>query len=169
MGGLMRRLGFAVVLPAAALVVLVMFRPGVAQPVDPAGPQPALPSETLSITGDDGVVHKFSVELPVTQAQQDTGEMFRTNIPADAGMLFVWQPPQVSNMWMKNCPVPEDMVFIAPDGTIAAIAEMTVPFSTKTITSNIPVAATLELQGGITAKDNINVGDRVVAKQFGGQ
>jgi len=135
---------------------------------DPTGPQPKLPTEPLTIIGDDGKSHAFTVELPVTQQQQDTGEMFRTFIPPNAGMLFVWPQPQISQMWMKNCPVPEDMVFINPDGTIASIAEMTVPYSTATISSNAPVAATLELQGGITAADDISVGDRVIAKQFGG-
>jgi uncharacterized membrane protein (UPF0127 family) len=71
-------------------------------------------------------------------------------------------------MWMKNCPVPEDMVFINPDGTIAAIAEDTVPYSLKNISSGGPVLATLELQGGITAALGISVGDRVIAKQFSG-
>jgi uncharacterized membrane protein (UPF0127 family) len=139
-----------------------------ADPGDPTGPQPKLPTEPLTIIGDDGKSHHFTVELPVTVQQQDTGEMFRTSIPPDAGMLFVWPQPEVSEMWMKNCPVPEDMVFINPDGTIAAIAEMTVPYSTATISSGVPVAATLELQGGITAADDISVGDRVIAKPFGG-
>jgi uncharacterized membrane protein (UPF0127 family) len=139
-----------------------------ADPDDPTGPQPKLPTEQLTIIGDDGKSHVFSVELPVTEQQQDTGEMFRTSIPPNAGMLFLQSQPQVWQMWMKNCPVPEDMVFINASGTIASIAEMTVPYSLKTISSGTPVLATLELQGGITAADDINVGDRVIAKQFTG-
>jgi len=139
-----------------------------ADPGDPTGPQPKLPTEQLTIIGDDGKSHIFNVELPATQQQQDTGEMFRTFIPPDAGMLFLQQKPQVWQMWMKNCPVPEDMVFINPNGTIASIAEMTVPYSLATISSGTQVLATLELQGGITAKDDIDVGDKVIAKQFTG-
>jgi uncharacterized membrane protein (UPF0127 family) len=139
-----------------------------AQNDDPTGPQPKLPTEQLTIIADNGKHYVFTVELPVTQQQQDTGEMFRTHIPADAGMLFVWPQPQVSEMWMKNCPVPEDMLFIGPDGTIKSIAQDTVPYSLKTIASGVPVAATLELQGGITATDDIDVGDKVIAKQFSG-
>jgi uncharacterized membrane protein (UPF0127 family) len=139
-----------------------------AQDDDPTGPQPKLPTEQLTIISDDGQRHVFTVELPVTQQQQDTGEMFRTNIPADTGMLFMWPQPQVSQMWMKNCPVPEDMVFIGADGTIKSIAEDTVPYSLRTISSGQPVMATLELQGGLTAAEDINVGDKVIAKQFAG-
>jgi uncharacterized membrane protein (UPF0127 family) len=150
---------------AAMLILAGVAR---AQDDDPTGPQPKLPTEPLTIISDDGKSHPFTVELPVTQEQQDTGEMFRTSIPADTGMLFMWPQPQVSEMWMKNCPVPEDMLFIGADGTIKAIAEDTVPYSLRTISSGVPVMATLELQGGLTAALDISVGDKVIAKQFAG-
>ena len=134
----------------------------------PTGPQPTLPTTPLSIIADNGKTYHFTVELPVTQQQQDTGEMFRTSIPANAGMLFVWPQPQVAEMWMENCPVPEDMLFIGADGTIKAIAQNTVPYSLSTISSGVPVQATLELQGGLTATDDINVGDKVIAKPLDG-
>jgi len=153
---------------ALSLLLLLAASPACAQDFNPTGPQPKLPTEPLAITADNGKTYHFTVELPVTQIQQDTGEMFRTSIPADTGMLFMWPQPQVSEMWMKNCPVPEDMLFIGADGTIKAIAEDTVPYSEATISSGVPVMATLELQGGLTATDDINVGDKVIAKQFGG-
>jgi len=149
------------------LISLLMMA-GVARADEPTKAQPKLPTEQLSIISDDGKTHVFTVELPVTEQQQETGEMFRTNIPADTGMLFMWPQPQVSEMWMENCPVPEDMVFIGADGTIKSIAEDTVPYSLKNISSGVPVLATLELQGGITAAEDINVGDKVIAKQFSG-
>jgi uncharacterized membrane protein (UPF0127 family) len=64
-------------------------------------------------------------------------------------------------MWMKNCPVPEDMIFIGADGTITHIAEDTVPESEAEISSGGPVRATLEVQGGLTARLDIRVGDKV--------
>ena len=42
------------------------------------------------------------------------------------------------------------------------------PYSLRAISSGVPVIATLELQAGITAADDINVGDKVIAKQLGG-
>lgn len=157
---------FAPTLLAAFLVGSM----AVAQTVNdnPTGPQPKLPTEPLQIKTASGQVYDFSVELPTTPQEQATGEMFRTNIPADSGMLFVWPHLQVSEMWMKNCPVPEDMVFIGANGKILAIAENTVPYSLKVVSSGVPVKATLELQGGLTAKYNINVGDQVIAKPFSG-
>jgi uncharacterized membrane protein (UPF0127 family) len=135
---------------------------------DPTGPQPKLPTEQLTIVSDDGKSHVFNVELAITEQQQDTGLMFRTSVPADTGMLFPWPQPQVSEMWMKNTIEPLDMVFIGADGKVKAIAENTVPYSLRVISSGVPVLATLELQAGITATLNINVGDKVIAKQFNG-
>jgi len=135
---------------------------------DPTGPQPKLPTEQLTIISDDGKSHVFNVELALTQQQQDTGLMFRTSVPANTGMLFPWPQPQVSEMWMKNTIEPLDMVFIGADGTVKAIAENTVPYSLRVISSGVPVLATLELQAGITAALDINVGDKVIAKQFSG-
>ncbi|MCB8879383.1 DUF192 domain-containing protein [Acidisoma cellulosilytica] len=116
---------------------------------------------------DQGKPHRFKVEMAMTPQQQATGLMFRKVVPADSGMLFVFPTVQPEPFWMKNTLVPLDMVFINPDGTIRAIAENTVPFSLAPVDSGGPVKAVLELQGGLTAKEQISVGDSVVAETFG--
>jgi len=131
---------------------------------EPTHAQPELGRQTLTIVSRGGAQHEFSVELARTPREQQVGEMFRTVIPANTGMLFVWPYPQQSDMWMENCPVPEDMVFIGTDDRIQSIAENTVPESLARISSNGVVKATLELQGGITAKLGIRVGDQVENK-----
>lgn len=136
-------------------------------PAEPTGPQPQLPKERLVIVTRSGQQHAFTVEIATIPTQQEVGEMFRTSVPADGGMLFVWPQPQDSQMWMKNTLVPLDMVFIDADGKIRSIAEDTTPRSLAVIDSNGPVKATLELQGGITAKLGITVGDTVRARTFG--
>ncbi len=145
-------------------VALLVVWPMAAEAVD--GPQPTLPTKTLTIVTRSGARHDFTVEMATTPQQQEIGEMFRTNIPADHGMFFDWGTPRPVPMWMKNCPVPEDMVFIGQDGTITHIAENTVPESLANISSGGPVRATLELQGGITAKLDIGVGDHVSGTIF---
>ncbi len=137
-----------------------------AQAQEPTAAQPELPKERLTIVTKGGQQHPFDVELARTPAQQTVGEMFRTSIPPDGGMLFVWPAPQESQMWMRNTLVPLDMVFIDADGTIRRIAEDTVPQSLRVIDSGGPVAATLELAGGTTARLGITVGDKVIGPQF---
>ncbi len=149
-----------------ALVVALPF--GImAQAPEPTKPQPELPKEKLVIVSHDGKQHVFNVEMALTQDQQTVGEMFRTKVPEDGGMLFDWGFARPSQMWMRNTLVPLDMVFINADGTIRAIAEDTTPRSLAVIDSHGPVRATLELAAGVTAKLDIRVGDTVRQRIFG--
>jgi uncharacterized membrane protein (UPF0127 family) len=153
----------------AAFVCLALIAPVAAWAQagpEPTGPQPTLPTTKLVISGHGGPPHTFTVELAQTPRQQQIGEMFRTSIPEGTGMFFDWGYPREMPMWMKNCPVPEDMIFIGADGTITHIAEDTVPESEAEISSGGAVRATLEVQGGLTARLDIRVGDKVVGAIF---
>jgi len=130
-------------------------------------PQPRLPTERMVIVTRDGRRHDFTVEMALTPDQQTVGLMFRTEVPANEGMIFDWGSPRESSMWMRNTLVPLDMVFIAADGRIHRIAERTVPLSLTPVDSRGPVRATLELQGGVTERLDIRVGDRVLHRMFG--
>ena len=110
--------------------------------------------------------HVFKVDVARTAAEQQRGLMFRTDIPADGGMLFAPYPadgggPREASFWMKDTPTPLDIIFIRADGTIAHIAENTVPFSEDQVRSGEPVAAVLEILGGKAAELGISPGDRV--------
>lgn len=109
---------------------------------------------------------QFNVEVARTAAEQERGLMFRTNIPADGGMLFVPYPagggaPREASFWMKNTPSPLDIIFIRRDGSIAAIAENAIPYSEQPMRSGEPVSAVLELNGGKAAELGIAPGDKV--------
>lgn len=125
----------------------------------------AAPTLTLTITSSDGP-HRFTVERARTTAEQARGLMFRTQIAADGGMLFVpyppdGGPPREASFWMKDTPSPLDIIFIRPDHSIARIAENTTPFSETPIPSGEPVNAVLELRGGRAAELGIAEGDKV--------
>jgi uncharacterized membrane protein (UPF0127 family) len=149
----------------AALAALTAGRAAAQPGVD--RPQPRLPTERMVIVTRDGRRHDFAVEMALTPDQQTIGLMFRTEVPANEGMIFDWGAPRESSMWMRNTLVPLDMLFIAADGRIHRIAERTVPLSLTPIGSGGPVRATLELQGGITERLDIRVGDRVLHRMFG--
>jgi hypothetical protein len=107
----------------------------------------------------------FNVDVARTAQEQERGLMFRTNIPADGGMIFTPYPAEGSareaSFWMKNTPSPLDIIFIRPDGTIASIAENTVPYSEVPVKSGEPVSAVLEINGGKAAELGIAPGDKV--------
>lgn len=113
-----------------------------------------------------GGPRRFQVERARTAAEQERGLMFRTNIPADGGMLFAPYPgagggPRAASFWMKNTPTSLDILFIRPDGTIAAIAAKTTPYSEVSSKSGEPVSAVLEILAGKSAELGIAPGDKV--------
>ena len=69
-------------------------------------------------------------------------------------------------MWMKDTPLPLDMLFIRADGTIARITKGE-PFSTRTLPSGEPVLGVLELNGGLSTRLGIKEGALVRHKLFG--
>jgi len=121
-------------------------------------PQSGLEVVPLTIRSATGV-HRFSIEVARTPAQQQHGMMFRTELAPDKGMIFPYDPPQNVGFWMKNTLIPLDMVFIRADGTIARIVTA-VPRSEVTVPAGEPVAAVLEIAGGRAAELGIREGDR---------
>ncbi|MFM9845238.1 MAG: DUF192 domain-containing protein [Dongiaceae bacterium] len=105
-----------------------------------------------------GGSHEIAVELAVTPDQRAQGLMFRRNLGGEEGMLFLYPSDRVATMWMKNTLIPLDMLFIAADGRVVRVAERTVPQSTETISSEEPVRAVLELNGGTAARLGIAAG-----------
>lgn len=104
---------------------------------------------------------RFEVEVADDPTERAEGLMYRETMADNAGMLFLYPAPQNVQFWMKNTPMSLDIVFIRADGSIANIAENTVPFSEDKVASEGPVAAVLEIRGGRAAELGIDAGDRV--------
>jgi len=111
--------------------------------------------------------HKFQVEVARTPEQSQQGLMFRSKMAPDAGMLFLYSPPQPISMWMYQTLIPLDMLFIGADGRVVNIHERAVPGSTQTIPSDGPVRAVLELNGGTVARLKLKPGDKVLHPEIG--
>ena len=126
----------------------------------------AAETSTLSIDSSQGP-QSFKVELATTPSQMELGLMYRQNLPADAGMLFVYPSEQSVAFWMKNTLIPLDMLFIGADGRIRRIVERTIPLSTNPIPSGDPVRAVLEINGGAAEKLGIQAGDMVHSPSLG--
>lgn len=109
--------------------------------------------------------HCFAAERAATSEQQARGLMFRTDLGPESAMLFHPYPPEgpprAASFWMKNTPTALDIIFIRADGTIANIAEDTVPFSEDPVPSEGPVAAVLEIVAGRSTQLGIAPGDKV--------
>ena len=108
----------------------------------------------------------FNIRIADTPARQEMGLMFVTRLPADEGMLFPQQRPQIMAMWMKNTYIPLDMLFIDRRGRIVCLLANTKPQSLDILTCSKPVKAVLEIGGGEAAERGIRVGDRVIHATF---
>ncbi len=124
----------------------------------PAAEAPKL--EPLSITTDRGTT-KFEVEVAATDEARETGLMYRSSLAPDRGMLFDFKETQPVYFWMKNTYVPLDMIFIRADGTVASVAENTVPLSEAVVPSKVPVRFVLEVVAGTASRIGLKAGDRV--------
>jgi uncharacterized membrane protein (UPF0127 family) len=143
---------------AAALLAVLLF----CLVVPASGLSKTLPTDRdpVVIETRSGPV-KFSVELALTPADRATGLMNRQSMAATHGMLFRFDQTRQVLMWMKNTPLPLDMVFINEAGFVAGIAAQTTPFSETVIPSPGPVRYVLELNAGTAARHGIRAGDRV--------
>jgi uncharacterized protein len=121
--------------------------------------------ESVTLVSDSTSIF-VTAEIADTDETRARGLMFRHRLPDGHGMLFDFGDPRPAAMWMKDTYMPLDMLFVRADGTIAAIAENTVPKSLDTISVQEPVKAVLELPGGATRKYGIKVNDRVVHRIF---
>lgn len=131
-----------------------------------AGHSQAASSDNALETGvlrvsDAETSYDFAVEIADTNASRARGLMFRESMAPDAGMLFIYPESQIASFWMKNTLIPLDMIFIRETGEVVQIAREAVPGSLKSIRSDMPVRAVLEINGGLAEALDIEVGDRV--------
>lgn len=141
----------------AALLALV-FACALAAAQD--GPQPRLP--TIDLTAG---MHVIRAEVAQTPAQQATGMMFRKEMGANEGMLFVNAQAEVRCFWMRNTLIPLSIAFIDDDGRIVNIADMQ-PQSDASHCSAKPVRFALEMRQGWFAKRGITAGTRLRGTPF---
>lgn len=120
----------------------------------------------LTVMTADSQRQNFTVEIAATAKQQERGLMERWALEDDGGMLFIFPTPRKATFWMKNTYIPLDMIFIEHDGRIQHIHHMAEPQSEVFITSPDEVSAVLEINGGMSEKLGIAVGDTVYHSFF---
>jgi uncharacterized membrane protein (UPF0127 family) len=121
--------------------------------------------EPITLESSESVT-MFTAEVADTEELRERGLMFRHFLPADKAMLFDYGQSRPVAMWMKNTNISLDMLFIREDGTIAAIAQDTVPKSLDTISVQEPVRGVLELPAGTVRKLGLKPNDKVYHRIF---
>ncbi|PZD74348.1 hypothetical protein C1752_01141 [Acaryochloris thomasi RCC1774] len=137
---------------------------------------PDVPAESagqfLPITAQ-AVMADQMIELEVarTGQQQATGLMHREPLPDNRGMLFPFPSARKVGFWMKNVPVPLDMVFLH-QGQVVGIQNSAPPCTNRPCPvygPQVPVDQVIELRAGRANELGLQVGDSVAVKDLEAQ
>lgn len=140
----------------SALVALLLFSLPVCSLADEE-----LPRRRLSVTGMDGQVHDFEVEVASTPREREKGLMFRDAMEDNTGMLFAFPKPRRVNMWMANTHIALDMLFIIDGHSVIRVKHDARPMDRSIIDSGGDVSHVLEINAGLAAKLGISKGSIV--------
>jgi uncharacterized membrane protein (UPF0127 family) len=102
----------------------------------------------------------FTLEIAKTDATRQRGLMKRDSMPADSGMIFVFEKEHSGGFWMKNTRIPLDIIFVDAGGTVLAVKQMK-PYDLKSTTSPKPYKWAIELNKGAAESAGVKVGDQV--------
>jgi uncharacterized membrane protein (UPF0127 family) len=142
-----------------AIVAALGFYLGMPQSsADQAMRLPVDPAQLVAETADGE--RSFTIEIADDPSERSAGLMFRETMDDDHGMLFVFSETKPVAFWMKNTPMPLDIVFIGEDGKVLDVLPGE-PFSEALVSpgTTVLVRYVLELKRGVAEKSGIKDGD----------
>ncbi|MBS0557835.1 MAG: DUF192 domain-containing protein [Proteobacteria bacterium] len=108
--------------------------------------------------------HRFQIEVAADDPSRERGLMFRESMPADHGMLFIFDDAQVRTFWMKNTHIPLDILYFDQNYKLVSVQQRVPPCLNSG--NNCPVYPSegdaryvLELNAGMAGKLGIKPGD----------
>jgi uncharacterized protein len=159
-----------------ALVLLCVGAAACERPADDVGDMPYLPlvsfdtASAAIITGTDTL--RLSVELAASEDQRAYGLMERSELPADAGMIFLYtsEQPADAGFWMYRTRIPLDIAFLDEAGTIVRILPMEPcpapdPRGCRSYPPGVPYFSALEVNRGYFARHGVTAGNRVIVER----
>jgi uncharacterized membrane protein (UPF0127 family) len=113
-------------------------------------------------------MHLIQAQVASSPEQRNTGLMHRQDMPANEGMLFVFEQPGQQCFWMKNTLLPLTAAFVTDDGTIVNLADMK-PQALDSHCSAKPVRYVLEMHQGWFAQKGLRAGSKLAGPPFDGK
>ena len=104
-------------------------------------------------------------ELATAPETRTRGLMERSSLPADQGMLFLFEVAQPLSFWMFNTLISLDIIFADAERRItsvyASVPPCRPPLRCPTYPSHGPAQFVLEVNAGTAAKVGVGVGDEL--------
>ena len=112
----------------------------------------------------DGDPLTVRLEVAADPATRARGLMERERVPPGTGMVFLYPADVAESFWMKNTLVPLSIAFVAADGRVVSVAEMT-PCKADPCPSYAPAGPyryAVELAAGSFGDAGVGPGAKVV-------
>jgi uncharacterized protein len=119
-------------------------------------PQPAVRFET---SRSPWVVQ---VEVARTNQQRARGLMFRRELPAGHGMLFLFDETSDHAFWMHNTLIPLDLIHLGDDRRVVGVVANAEPRTDVPRSVGKPSRYVVEVLGGEAAAHGVGPGTRAV-------
>ena len=110
-----------------------------------------------------------ALEVARTEPERSRGLMFRTSMPEQAGMIFLFERPGVYPFWMKNTLISLDMFWTDTTGKVVWIAESVPPCQADPCPEYPPKAVAsyvIETNAGFAKRHAVKVGDVVTLRKL---
>ncbi|WP_300618929.1 DUF192 domain-containing protein [Dokdonella sp.] len=110
----------------------------------------------------------YTIEIAEDDASRAHGLMERESMPADHGMLFVFQDDAPRAFWMKNCKFPQDMLFFDSQQRLISVQRNVPPCVADpcpAYSSGAPARYVLELNAGQADAIGVHPGDELTIRR----
>ncbi|MBA4251903.1 MAG: hypothetical protein C0425_10720 [Chlorobiaceae bacterium] len=113
------------------------------------------------IDASGNVKARIDIEIADTEYDRQKGLMFRKTLGNKQGMLFEFPIQDMLSFWMKNTYLTLDILFVNSNREIVTIHKRTQPLSENSYAADAPAIYVVEVVGGFTDANNIQVGDKI--------
>ncbi|HWS26593.1 MAG TPA: DUF192 domain-containing protein [Xanthomonadales bacterium] len=107
----------------------------------------------------------FNVEIADDNSERARGLMYRDQMAADAGMLFLFDRQEAQAFWMKNTRIPLDILYFDNGWILVGWSLNTPPCSLgdrcPSYPSQAPARYVLELNAGTAERIGVKLGDKL--------
>lgn len=109
---------------------------------------------------------RFTVEIADDEAERSRGLMFRDDLAADRGMIFIHEDEAPQSYWMKNTKIALDILYFDRSRKLVSASERVPPCSLgdqcPPFRSSGPALYVLELNAGLAESMGVKPGDELM-------
>lgn len=115
----------------------------------------------LSIFKNGNLLRTIDIEFADTPEETSLGLMYRKGMDENQGMLFIFPEEEMRSFYMKNTEFSLDIIYLDAKKQIVSIVERAKPYDESSLFSEKPAMYVLEINGGLSAKWGIEIGDTI--------